>query len=729
MIKFADRRVSFTRNKLCWGIVIACVIAMLMVIIFGNSLFDPRELLSGPGVKIQPAGLFNGDYPAMVCGIFLVLVCGLLAVIRLDLTDKGNARMAAAVMILMPVLMFSITEILNNNSLFMKSPAVVLLNYACYLLIYLLLFAAFNRFRLTMIIADLLIFAVAVFNHFKFLWRGEPVQMGDVVSLQTAVNVSGNYHVELSPVLVTAALLFSLSVLIVSKCRYGLPKKRSRLSLAALCVLGAAFLSLALADSGKQPDAMLNMKQDLGLVDTTSNQSSNFMKNGMIVALTINAQHIAVETPDEYSEEQVMQVKANIEDRIGYSILPNDVIDQFENDQSEHAEEGQRVLKDGEKPNIICIMNEAYSDMSSVGELETDIPLHPYMDELFRGDDIIHGDLNVSVHGGGTANSEFEFLTGNTMAFLPNGSIPYQQYIEKTTGALPRYLNGQGYHSVAVHPFLASGWNRPEVYKNMGFDDFISIDDFDGSSELIRSYISDKSSYDKLIEIYENKEEGQPLFLFNVTMQNHGSYDSPDPDLDQDVHLTDYPDEFPETEQYLSLTCQSDAAVQYLIDYFRTADEPVIICFFGDHLPNMCNGFYEAQMEKETFDLTDEELQRLYMTDFFIWANYDIPECEVRNISLNYLSTLLLQMTGLDLPEYNLLLSEVYEQYPVVTAVGIRDWNGTLYEDVDDVPDETGILNEYRILAYNNIFDTSVRHSELFDEAVFVPEKNETDTE
>lgn len=856
LIKFTKKAVSFTRNRLRWGIVIAVTIILMLIVIFDSSVFSSRKTYSYLGKGSTPSGILNSDRPliqeftpdrrhidyievrmatnlesgnvmapqgkilfqlqeadgyvlyaktvpisevkdneylrfrigldleigkvykiamqawetmgeevptvwvstnvqdalfdvqypgmnpqshlqcniqirysrmdylAMIISILLVLLAALLAVLHFDLSDKAKELSTMAVMCLMPILMFTVTELLNNNSVFRKSPAAFLVNYIYFLLIYMLLFIAFNKFRLTTIIANSIVFVLAIFNYFKLVWRGEPIQILDVVTLQTAMNVSDNYHVELSPILIIATLLFILSILIVTKCRYQITLKRKR---AAMGVCGAflgIFLILTLLDTRKKQNASISLMEQMGVVNDV-NQPYTFSQNGMIVALTINAQHIAVEVPENYSEEKVLEVEDHIEQMDIRPILPESVIRQYESQLELHKSQGKRVLKDGEKPNIICIMNESYSDMSTVGSFETNLEMHPYMDSLFQSDNVIHGDLHVSVYGGGTANSEFEFLTGNSMAFFPLGSIPYQQYIEKTTGSLPRFLDGEGYQTIAIHPYLASGWNRPYVYESMGFDEFLSIDDFSDDTEYIRSYISDRGSYRKLIELYENKDEGQPLFLFNVTMQNHGSYNSTHPNFDQDVRLVEYPEKFPETEQYLSLARQSDIAVQELIDYFRSVDEPVIICFFGDHLPSMINGFYETLLGKEVTELSGEEMQRLYMTDFFIWANYDIPECEVNRISLNYLSTLLLEMTGLDLPDYNLLLSETYNRYPIVTAMGVYDSNGRRYDTVADVPDETGILNEYNILMYNNVFETGDRRSELFDSVRYIPRKKE----
>ncbi len=667
------------------------------------------------------------DYLTMIVSILLVFLCCLLALLHIDLSDKGEERMTMIVLFLMPVLMFTIIELLNNNSVLGKSAAAYIVNYMYYLVLYIILFVAFNRFRLTTIILNSVIFAIAIFNYFKFLWRGEPIQVWDVVTLQTAMNVSDNYHIELSPILIISALLFILSILIISKCRYGFMLKRMRITLGSIgAVLFVLLMPILFHFSGFRNSPFYFLTK-LGVENHSWNQPANFTNNGMIVALTMNAQDVAVKVPAHYSLEEVQMISEHIEQEQEHAILPNEVLAQYRAEKALHEKEGKRVLKDGEKPTIICIMNESYTDFSTVGDFETNLEMHPYMDSLFEGDNVIHGDLGVSTYGGGTANSEFEFLTGNSMTFFPIGSIPYQQYVTNDTGALPRYLKTQGYEAIAVHPYLASGWNRPDVYERMGFDQFLSIDDFNDDAEYIRSYITDKSSYDKLIELYENKEPGHPLFLFNVTMQNHGSYTSTNPNFNQDVELVEYPEKFPETEQYLSLARQSDVAVQYLVDYFRSVKEPVIICFFGDHLPSMKNGFYETLLEKELVDLSGEEMQKLYQTDFFIWANFDIPEYHMPRMSLNYLSTLLLQTAEIPLPEYNMLIAEAFDQYPYLTTMGVYDAAGRRYDSLSEVPDETGILNRYNILSYNDVFESGKRRTDLFDVACGEPPRKEID--
>ena len=184
--------------------------------------------------------------------------------------------------------------------------------------------------------------------------------------------------------------------------------------------------------------------------------------------------------------------------------------------------------------------------------------------------------------GGNTADSEFEFLTGNTMAFLPVGSIPYQQYIKSTTPSLASYLKSIGYATYAQHPYYGSGWNRDTVYPLLGFDNLSFMQDY-SNQRFVRKYISDETSFDKIIETYENKPDGQPAFIFNVTMQNHGGYTDTYYGFDNTVTADKLNNSA--LDQYLSLIKLTDEDLKSLIEYFSNVDEKTIVVFFGDHQP------------------------------------------------------------------------------------------------------------------------------------------------
>ena len=126
----------------------------------------------------------------------------------------------------------------------------------------------------------------------------------------------------------------------------------------------------------------------------------------------------------------------------------------------------------------------------------------PFIDSLKENS--VRGNLYVSVKGGNTANTEFEFLTGNSLAFLPAGSVAYQQFVKSDLPSLASHLGDLGYTTAALHPYRASGWNRNIVYPKLGFDAMYFQEDFQNATTC-RGYVDDQSAFNKLIELYENK--------------------------------------------------------------------------------------------------------------------------------------------------------------------------------------------------------------------------------
>lgn len=168
------------------------------------------------------------------------------------------------------------------------------------------------------------------------------------------------------------------------------------------------------------------------------------------------------------------------------------------------ANKNEETAETQDNPNIIVIMNESFADLKTVGDFETNEDYMPFVNDMSKN--TIKGQLLVSPFGGYTCNTEFEFLTGLSMGLLPNGSTPYLQYASKPYDfALPSYLSEKGYKTVALHPYLGRCWNRQKIYDLMGFDEFISIDNFDklipeDEWEYIRYYISDRTSYKGIIK-------------------------------------------------------------------------------------------------------------------------------------------------------------------------------------------------------------------------------------
>lgn len=314
-------------------------------------------------------------------------------------------------------------------------------------------------------------------------------------------------------------------------------------------------------------------------------------------------------------------------------------------------------------------------------------------------------------------------------------------YVKNKTSSLVSTLGAAGYSLSAFHPYYASGWNRRNVYTNFGFNNYFSIPSVIKSSILLeyvdggaksetliklcnqeypnqhileRAYVSDEADYDKIISLYEEKDEDTPFFMFNVTMQNHGSYSRTFSNFENTVKITSSENYYPYTEQYLSLIKKSDEALEKLINYFKTVDRKVVICMFGDHQPSIEQSFYAEIMGVDDIsDLSDEEQQKRYITPFMIWANYDIKEKEIDKLSANYLSTYVLKIAGAKTTTYNEYLYSLSQKLPVITSTGCIDSNGTYYKNINK-SEYKELINEYNRIVYNNAIDKENEKTEYF---------------
>ena len=294
-----------------------------------------------------------------------------------------------------------------------------------------------------------------------------------------------------------------------------------------------------------------------------------------------------------------------------------------------------------ERPNIVAIMNESWADFEEFGNLS----LSESVTDTFRTlDNGVWGHAYTSVFGAGTSASEFEFLTGNSMAFLPSGSIPYQQYILDDAPSMASLLKEAGYRTLAFHPGERTSWQRDRAYPRLGFDQFKCGEDMDVPQSMEHGYVSDRSDFEQIIWEFEHKAEGEPLFLFNVTIQNHGSYTVED--YPAQVRLTDAPGKYPMAEQYLTLANETDRAFQQLIDYFSRQEEPTILLMFGDHQPSVEQEFLDRAYGVRQEDMTMEQYMGRFRVPFVLWANYPVEWDGPEETSLNFWGSTCCAMPG-----------------------------------------------------------------------------------
>lgn len=569
---------------------------------------------------------------------------------------------------LIPVICFYLLEFYQHNPFQEVRTEAQLFN------IFLLELTAWTLFFLTgraVVALRIELVAVMIFglvNHYVMEFRSTPFVPWDILSVNTAASVAGNYDFTPSGRVILVSILFLALIFCVRFLRFRSEwKLYARMISAALVVLVLCVFVNALQND--------DFKTKHYLYPFLFTPAYMTQVNGMLVTFAMNLEYIAVDRPADYHAEDAKETLETYES----------------SDTAENTED---------LPNIIVIMDEAFSDLSVVGDFETNEDYMPFVHSLEQGNDnTVTGYLNVSVCGGNTANTEFEFLTGNTMAFLPAGSIPYQQYIKSETPSLAEYLSGLGYETYGMHPYNASGWDRDRVYPLLGFENTIFFDDFTDKT-FLRKYVSDDSDFKNIIQTYEQKDKGHPAFIFNVTMQNHGSYTDAYNNFTPDVTVTGT-DSFV-LEQYLSLVKRTDQALENLIDYFAGQKEKTIIVFFGDHQPaDSVAAPVLALNGKDANSLNSEDQRLRYQVPYVIWANYDIEEGTGEDTSANYLAARVLQTAGVPTSAYQNYLLELEEDYPVISAVRVEKSDGT---ETNSKEEKKGLL-QYQQLQYYSLFD------------------------
>ena len=674
---------------------VLCLVALLLVVFSVNTY----QTLS-----------FSVRWLLLAIDLALPFILGLSVIFTIKLkNDLTNKIWQFGFFLLMPIVTITMTECLNNVFIYDMTYLGFFGNYVVILVFNFVFFALTGSFRVSYLIVNTVLFGLALCHSYVMDFRGTPFQPMDFLSVTTAANVANTYNFAPGYKVITGVFIFIFIVTISIKTptpKYNIITKIASRSFTAVfsgTIIIIFYATSIFADMGIRPDFW--------------NQTRGYHNYGFVFNFFANTKYLYMNKPSTYDPNEIENI-----------INKNEQTNQEETNTSENT------------PNIICIMNESLSDLKVLGNLTTNEDYMPFMNSLTEN--TIKGNLYVPVIGAGTSNTEFEFLTGHTTAFLPSRSNAYMLYVKNPMASLVSTLEAQNYSSAALHPYYSSGWKRPEVYSNFGFNKFIALEDIidislmkdymdngndpnylqqlieqhypDSKNMLVRQYISDSYNYKLIIDDYKNRDKSKPYFTFNVTMQNHGGYTPSAVNFDESIYATSSTQNYNKANKYLSLVKASDNAFKELIEYFKKVKEPTIICMFGDHQPNIETEFIsECLGVNNLSNLTVEQEQNRHITPFYIWANYDIEEQYIERLSSNYLSSLVLQTAGVKLTEYNKYLLSLSKVLPVINTVGYIDNQGVYYKWSDSSPYRS-ILSEYENIQYNAVFDTENKNLKTF---------------
>ncbi len=579
----------------------------------------------------------------------------------------------------MPVLSFLLFEWVTGNLFHLSRPFLVL-GILWTAVFYLAAFGIFGNTRFSLPLVSLFFYSLSVAETFVMEFRQNPIMLWDIFSLPTALSVAQNYHFSFSMEMKTAGMvLLNINYLFLFfPLRARGLKQRLAAGIGSFGLL-AAYVSVFFRQIVPAWALVINMWAMQESYDTY----------GYSLATAVSAQYLVKKPPRGYSHAHLQELAEKIENGTyfaGESISEN---------------KGIRPV------NLICIMNESLADLRVAGEFTTNKDYFPFLHGLTEN--TVKGSLCVPVFGAMTSNTEFEFLTGDSMALFPVNTTAYQFYVRPDTKSLVSTLKAQGYRAVAMHPYPPENWNRDKCYASMGFDAFLSWDDFLGS-EVLRYYVSDRGNYQKIIEEVEKKESpSDKLFIFNVTMQNHGGYDEVNESFPHEIYLTgENRGKFPKTDQYLSLMLESDRAFQELTEYFSRVDEPTMLVMFGDHQPGIEEEFYNHIAGRHSGEIPDEEHLIWYQTPLVIWTNYSQPSQDLGKLGAVYLSSYVLERANLSMSPFQRFLGRMSKKLPVIHPIGCYGQDGAYYtwEEARSAscPFST-LVQDYEGMVYNHSLD------------------------
>lgn len=488
-----------------------------------------------------------------------------------------------------------------------------------------------------------------VINYIVFDLRGTPIALSDVYSITTAITVIDGMKVEFTDKFFKFIGIFLLTLIILILIKFRKSEKNKYISIAKrviafICplIFIGSILNIPGFETGTYWDLELKYREE-----------------GLAMGLLRQTLDINLKEPEGYSEEKALEILSRYNPEI----------------------------KTDEKVNVFVIINESFADVNKTYNLglKDNMPFYNSLTE-----NTIKGTVYSSVYGGSTATVEWEFLTGNSAAFIPPNSIPFLVYVRDNKDTIARDAGNQNYDTYAIHSYYEKCYNRANTYNKMGFKYKIFKEQMTDYECIRPDYPSDSSTYKNMIKQYENRDKSKNFFGYILTMQNHIAYNT-----SSDIYKNKgYIKGNYSFDQYLSLINDSDTALKEFIEYFSKEEEKTILLFFGDHQPKV-NFVYEE---------TDEWLIS-QQVPYMLWANFDIEEKEGEDISFNYLNTLIYEYANLDTNQYVEFLKELKEDIPVYTAKGYKDKNGVTYDIDDETSPYYEKIKEYEILQYYFMFE------------------------
>lgn len=571
----------------------------------------------------------------------------------------AHPLLGASIMILLAGVFATLgLEFSSNHDLTWMYPLCLLLEWALIAFAMLGLFFLFQRRCGGAVVLAVALYVLGLAEYFVILFKSMPISPGDLTALSTAAAVAGTGFTYTITSFCMLSLAFTVIAIQICTLAAQVAPKRQKGSWRGL-VLNLLIAIVCLGGIAAHT-TLLDYYHTLYIQVYSWRPLESYYRQGFLPSFISGAQTIKPSKPEDYTVS-------------GAKKLISEYAKEYDDNNQTGGSSATRLEAtkqfDEEKPTVIAVMNETFSDLSIYQNMHADYQGPTYFKSI--DDCLSRGRLYVSAYGGGTANTEFEFLTGNSMAYLGSGVYPYTTYDLTDTENLAAQFKSLGYYTTAMHPNHGTNWNRENVYKDFGFDQFLTINDFQ-NAETLRGMVTDKATYDKILELLDTNSN--PQFIFDVTMQNHSGYDTGLIPYDKQMSLNIDGEFNSNVNEYVSLIQQSDEALKYFLNKLSKLDRKVVVVFWGDHQPFFPDTYNDRWFTNED-DATHQE--RLWQTSYIIWANYDVAgnsqTSHEEDISSNYLSSELMKLIGAPLTDYQKAHLTLRQSLPALNSVGYED--------------------------------------------------------
>lgn len=556
---------------------------------------------------------------------------------------------------------------------FMVSGKYIILNILTIGVFWNLLMILSNRVWLSNLLCGITCGIIAIINYYVVTLHGMPLSFLLLKNFATAMNVISNYKIEINRTVLKMLIGLVAMILLAVGTRLfsNLSEKKSskvRILIRDGILILESVLVIYFGYFGRNP---VKPKKTIAWVWQEAYGPYGYTACTVETLVQLLSD---IPQPDGYTEEVVEQMDLTYTPK-----------------------------EDAQTPDVILILNETFSDLSAIMDIETD---NPYLDKIYAIDNLLTGYAISAAAGGSTNNSEYEILSSNSTWLLP-GVTPFNILELKGASSVVSNMNQLSYYTLGSHSEEATNYSRLTGYRDLGFQQTYFWDDFlNKVTYEDRHYATDASLYENLIRWYEEAPE-DARFLYLLTIQNHGSHHTSDDKYDL-IHVqTDLGEYTSDANEYLTSISLSDEAFVELTEYFQTVDRPMIICMLGDHIAAFATNLVEGKDQAET-----NLLQR--KVPLLIWANFPLEQQNLGTMSMNYVVPTLLDIAGIQLNPYYSYLLQLKEQVPILTAYGDyydAQGNRYTYDSDEGAPYESAVDN-YFFLEYENLLGK--RNQELF---------------